>query len=293
MNTTVHYRVVHATEYQYSEPIASARHLAHLSPRNTPWQTTARHQLVIDPLPVELAEDRDYFGNPIVRFAMGAPHQRLVVVAESELGVRSRAAEWVSALVWEETRPASGSTALEVQQFTLPSPAVPLLPEATAFARASLAPGRPVIEGLLALSQEIQRSFTYDPQATSVSASVEDLMRSGRGVCQDFTHFMLSGLRGLGLAACYMSGYVAPLGEAGANQGAGASHAWVAVHVPGCGWVGCDPTNGKLADDEFITLAWGRDFGDVTPLRGVILARGPQHLRVSVRVERLHGSLAA
>ena len=146
---------------------------------------------------------------------------------------------------------------------------------------------RPVIDGLLHLSRRIQQTFVYDPQATSVSASVEDLLRSRRGVCQDFTHLMLSGLRGLGLAACYRSGYVAPLGEAGANQGAGASHAWVAVFVPGCGWVGCDPTNGKLADDEFITLAWGRDFGDVTPLRGVILARGPQQLRVSVQVERL------
>ena len=287
MSTAVRYRVVHVTEYQYSEAIASARHLAHLSPRTTPWQRVAHHRLAIDPNPVEYAEDFDYFGNPIVRFAMGAAHQRLVVVAESELSVQPRAAEWSSRLDWSQARPASANASLEVQQFTLASPCVPLLPEATAFARESLRPGRPVIEGLLHLSRRIQQSFVYDPQATSVSASVDDLLRSGRGVCQDFTHFMLSGLRGLGLAACYMSGYVAPLGEAGANQGAGASHAWVAVCVPGCGWVGCDPTNGKLADDEFITLAWGRDFGDVTPLRGVILARGPQQLRVSVQVERL------
>ena len=293
MNAAVRYRVVHVTEYQYSEQIASARHLAHLAPRSTPWQHVERHALSIDPQPVEYAEDLDYFGNPIVRFAMGAAHQRLHVVARSELCVNSRAADWHSALGWELARPDPATAAIAVQQFTLASPAVPLLPAAVAFARESLMPGRPAIEGLLALSRRIQQSFIYDPQATSVTASVEDLMRSGRGVCQDFTHFMLSGLRGLGLAACYMSGYVAPLGDAGANQGAGASHAWVAVHVPGCGWVGCDPTNGKLADDEFITLAWGRDFGDVTPLRGVILARGPQQLRVSVQVERLQAGVAA
>ena len=287
MSASVRYRVVHVTDYQYSEQIASARHLAHLSPRTTAWQRVDHHRLTIDPNPVEYAEDLDYFGNPIVRFAMGAAHQRLVVVAESELSVHPRAAEWASTLSWEQARPDPATAALEVQQFTLASPCVPLLPETAAFAEESLRPGRPVIDGLLHLSRRIQQTFVYDPQATSVSASVEDLLRSRRGVCQDFTHLMLSGLRGLGLAACYMSGYVAPLGEAGANQGAGASHAWVAVFVPGCGWVGCDPTNGKLADDEFITLAWGRDFGDVTPLRGVILARGPQQLRVSVQVERL------
>ena len=290
MSTSVHYRVTHLTHYRYTEQIVRSRHLAHLTPRVTPWQTVHEHTLTISPEPLEYSLTDDYFGNPVARFALGTPHEGLKVEATTTVCVHAQVANWQSALPWEAAlikTPALAGVGLDIQQFCLPSPNVPLVPGAHAFARETLSTGRPVVEALLALTKRIKAEFIYDPAATSISSSVDDLLRRRRGVCQDFTHFMLSGLRSLGFAARYMSGYVAPLSGAEANQGAGASHAWVAVYVPGCGWVGCDPTNGKLADDEFITLAWGRDFTDVTPLRGIILARGPQTLQVSVDVTRL------
>jgi transglutaminase-like putative cysteine protease len=290
MNAPVSYRVTHLTHYEYAEKIVRSRHLAHLSPRLAPWQTIHEHTLEISPRPMEYSLADDYFGNPVVRFAMSTPHEGLRVESSTVLSVQPQLAQWESALPWESARvslPEQAAAEIDILQFCLPSPNVPFVAEARAFASETLSPGRPVIEALLALTKRINAEFIYDPEATSVTSSVADLVQRRRGVCQDFTHFMLSGLRSLGFAARYMSGYVAPLSGAEANQGAGASHAWVAVYVPGAGWVGCDPTNGKFADNEFITLAWGRDFTDVTPLRGIILARGPQTLRVSVDVTRL------
>jgi transglutaminase-like putative cysteine protease len=283
-------RATHTTTYLYSEPVSICHTEVHLGPRVSTRQRLVEHELLIKPAPATIDERLDYFGNPVARFALGTPHEGLKVDATTTVSVHSQVANWQSPLSWEAAlikTPTLAGVGLDIQQFCLPSPNVPLVPGAHAFASETFSTGRPVVEALLALTKRIKAEFTYDPAATSITSSVDDLLRRRRGVCQDFTHFMLSGLRSLGFAARYMSGYVAPLSGAEANQGAGASHAWVAVYVPGCGWVGCDPTNGKLADDEFITLAWGRDFTDVTPLRGIILARGPQTLQVSVDVTRL------
>ena len=283
MPMPVRYKVMHLTHYAYGEQVPGSRHLAHLAPRATAWQQMRDYRLRISPQPAEQRMGSDWFGNDCAWFAFAGPHDHLEVEASSEVMVASQVDAWRSAGACDEA-PTQRSP-LDVE-YCLSSPSVPLLPEAAAFARASFVAGRPLADALEDLAIRTQREFTYDPDATSTSSLLVDLLRSRRGVCQDFAHFLLSGLRGLGFTARYMSGYVAPLADGAAQTGAAASHAWVAVRAPDGSWIGCDPTNGKLADDEFVTLAWGRDFSDVTPLRGVILARGPHRLRVAVTVER-------
>ena len=277
------YKVIHLTRYAYGEQVPGSRHLAHLAPRATSWQRVRTHRLRISPQPAEQRAGTDWYGNDCSWFAYAGPHDYLEVEATSEVVVSTQAAAWRAAGPWDEA-PAAQSP-LDVE-YRLASPAVPLLPEAAAFARPSFLAGRPLADALEDLAVRTRREFTYDPDATSTSSLLVDVLRSRRGVCQDFAHFLLSGLRGLGFTARYMSGYVAPLADGAAQTGAAASHAWVAVRAPDGSWIGCDPTNGKLADDEFVTLAWGRDFGDVTPLRGVIMARGAHQLQVAVSVER-------
>ena len=287
----VRYKVTHLTHYAYGEQVPGSRHLAHLAPRPTAWQRVEHFRLRVSPQPAERRDGEDWYGNACTWFAYSGPHDHLEVEASSVVVVASQAAAWRTGGAWDDDAGAA-SSALEVE-YRLASPAVPLLPEAAAFARASFPPGRPLAEALQELALRTQREFTYDPDATSVNSLLVDLLRTRRGVCQDFAHFLLAGLRGLGFTARYMSGYVAPLADGAAQVGAAASHAWVAVRAPDGSWIGCDPTNGKLADDEFVTLAWGRDFGDVTPLRGVIMARGAHRLQVAVTVERQPASPSA
>ena len=286
----VRYKVSHFTRYAYGEQVPGSRHLAHLAPRVTSWQQVSDYRLRIAPQPSEQREGADWFGNACSWFAFSGPHDQLEVEASAKVEVATQRPAWLAAGPCGAAL--AESTPLDVE-YRLASPAVPLLPEAAAFAKPSLEAGRPLAEALEDLAVRTRRAFVYDPDATSTSSTLADLLRTRRGVCQDFSHFLLSGLRGLGFTARYMSGYVAPLADGAAQTGAAASHAWVAVRAPDGSWIGCDPTNGKLADDEFITLAWGRDFGDVTPLRGVIMARGAHQLQVAVTVERVAPSPSA
>jgi len=279
----IRYRVRHTTHYAYAHPAASARHLAHLTPRATDWQAVERHVIDVAPSPTESsAALTDYFGNSVRQWVISLPHRELEVRAESVVGIESQLPRWTTAPAWERALPAQDPGLVE---FTLPSPYVPLLPAAADYLRSSFATGRPLHECLHEVVERMRRDFVFDPAATTIATPIADVLRRRRGVCQDFAHCLLSGLRALGLAARYMSGYV--LDEGGGTRGGGASHAWVAVHAPDTGWIGCDPTNGKLADVEFVTLGWGRDFGDVTPLRGVVLGHGEQRLNVSVEFRRL------
>jgi transglutaminase-like putative cysteine protease len=175
---------------------------------------------------------------------------------------------------------------LDLEQFRVPSPAVPLLASARAYAAPSFPPGRPWLDAMLDLTKRIRKEFVYDPEATTIGTSVAEVLETRRGVCQDYAHLMLSALRGMGIAARYVSGYVLnrPRVDGTRLTGADASHAWVAAHCPGFGWIAFDPTNGKLADQEFVTLGWGREFADVTPTRGVVLGSPTQTLSVAVSV---------
>jgi transglutaminase-like putative cysteine protease len=287
----IRYRVVHETSYQYSSQVTSSRQIAHLTPREAAWQKVVSHLLVVNPAPIECTESVDYFGNRMVSLFVDEPHQELIVRSESEVIVsRYAPLSGAASPAWEESRAVKGEwgpgTDLEVESYRVPSPAVPLLAAARVYAASSFTPGRPWLAALLDLTQRIRKEFVYDPKATTITTSVEEVLELKRGVCQDFAHLMLSCLRTLGISARYVSGYVLNRSHSDGTRltGADASHAWVSAHCPGLGWVAFDPTNGKIADVEFVTLGWGREFLDVTPLRGVVLGAASQQLSVAVSV---------
>jgi transglutaminase-like putative cysteine protease len=291
MADTVRYRVTHETAYRYSSSLISSRQIAYLSPRQTSWQQVLSHRLDVQPTPAERAEGIDYFGNSYSRIVIDEPHDALIVRAESEVVIASYAPQpdadsppWESALLpagaW---RPGMD---LDVEQYRMASPAVPLLKAARDYASASFVNDRPWVAALLDLTQRIRKEFEYEPGVTTVTTGVEEVLEHRRGVCQDFAHLMISCLRTYGLPARYVSGYVLNQPKDGEDgmTGADASHAWVASHCPELGWVAFDPTNGKIADTEFVTLGWGREFHDVSPLRGVVRGAATQKLAVAVSV---------
>ena len=291
MADSITYRVVHETRYTYSDAVTGAHQLAHLKPRATPWQMVRAHHLAIDPAPSEQSQGSDYFGNGVMRFAVDTPHDKLTVRAESVVEVHSHAPTAAAGPAWESAVAPLGEWGaddeFDIVQFRLASPMVPLLSEAAAYARSSFADRRSLPAALLDLTKRIRSEFVYDPKATTLTTQVSEVLANRRGVCQDFAHLMISCLRSLGLAARYVSGYIVNRVPPGKQRlaGADASHAWVEVHCPGTGWIAFDPTNGKVADIEFITLGWGREFSDVTPLRGVVLGTAEQKLTVAVSVE--------
>lgn len=293
MPGAVTYRVVHETRYTYSHTVTSAQQLAHLRPRATRWQTVHAHHVEIDPLPSEQSEGRDYFGNGVTRFAIDTPHDELTVRAESIVEVHSHAPDTGAGPAWESAVAAPGvwgpDDEFDIVQFRLASPIVPVLPETTEYARASFPAGRALPAAMLDLTRRIHADFVYDPRATTVTTQVREVLAHRRGVCQDFAHLMISCLRSLGLAARYVSGYIQNHVPPGTKRlaGADASHAWVEGHCPGVGWIAFDPTNGKVADLEFVAIGWGREFSDVTPLRGVVLGTATQALAVAVNMQPL------
>ena len=292
MSPGIRYRVVHETRYRYSSTVTTSHQLAHLKPRGTPWQNVQSHSVEIEPAPGERAEGDDYFGNGVLRFAVDQPHDELVVRSESLVTVRDCADDiagdmppWDRALALPD---AIGQPVdLDVEQYRVASPMAPVLDAAAEYARPSFTPGRNWLEAMLDLTKCIHADFVYDPKATTVTTRVAEVLEHRRGVCQDFAHLMISCVRSLGLPARYVSGYVLnrALEDKQRLAGADASHAWVAGHCPGPGWIAFDPTNGKLADIEFVTLGWGREFSDVTPLRGVVLGAATQTLSVAVSVQ--------
>lgn len=295
LTPAVRYRVSHDTRYQYAATVNSGRHFTHLSPRNTPAQQVIAHDISCTPSPAENIEIDDYFGNHGCSILFNTPHDSLLVSARSEVEVfiRQHSADllgqaWECALPpplhrWEEAG---------VTEMRLPSPHVECLQDTGAYALRFFTAGRPWLEAMLDLTQHIRNEFVYDPQATTIFTPVREVFRNRHGVCQDFAHLMLSCLRSLKLPARYVSGYLLNEPPPGVAKlvGSDASHAWVESWLPEVGWVGFDPTNGKQANEEFITVAWGRDFMDVTPLRGVVLGGGSHELQVSVSVSRLPGT---
>jgi transglutaminase-like putative cysteine protease len=283
------YRIVHETEYRYAWPADSAWQLAHLRPRPTPRQQLLSHRLRVEPEPAECADDLDYFGNPVQRFAVPMVHERLLVRSDAEVAVRAPARVGPST-AWEEPvlalRRAGPERRWELAQFVQASPHVPLLAAAAALARPLFSPGRDLRRALLGLALRIQEEFRFDPQATQVGTPLAEVLAARRGVCQDFAHLMVAALRALGLPARYVSGYLLTDPPPGQPRlvGADASHAWVSVWCGEAGWVDIDPTNGRFVDQAFVTLAWGRDYGDVAPLRGVVRGGGCQRLDVRVTV---------
>lgn len=293
------YRVVHETSYVYENRVAVAQQLLHLTPRELPWQRRVAHAIVIDPEPSETTEHLDYFGNLVCHAVLASPHAALRVRAESEVSVQSRGASAAlcSSPAWETVRArlTSPDTAacLDATEFLFESRHVRFSAQLAGYALPSFSPGRPFLDAVLDLNRRIHADYCFDAGATTIATPISKVLELRRGVCQDFAHLMTGCLRVLGLPARYVSGYILttpPPGHA-PLVGADASHAWVSVYCPVVGWVDFDPTNDLVVDDEHITLAWGRDFADVAPLRGVILGGGDQELEVHVSVTR-SGTLA-
>jgi transglutaminase-like putative cysteine protease len=293
--TQMRYRIVHATQFLYSEAVPLCQNELHVKPRDTARQTTRTHRLEIDPVPHKLEECRDYFGNAIQFFTIQDRHLELSVAAHSE--VELRAAEYLPSdrtMSWEEVaRSQAGAVGddLDVRQYVYDSPHVTSSTELETFARGSFTPGRPWLEASLELMARINREFSYDPAATNISTPLETVMELRRGVCQDFAHLQIGCLRSLGLPARYVSGYLLTTPPPGQPRlvGADASHAWVSAWCPGFGWVDFDPTNDVVPSLGHITVAWGRDYSDVCPIKGVFIGGGEHAMNVSVDVESIGG----
>lgn len=281
------YHLRHATAYRYARPVDLAAHLLHLTPRAVPGQDVVAMRITVSPTPAYRVEGADHFGNQVAWLSIEQPHAALEVVLEAmvEVGFAAppQAAETPP---WEAVRAAldrvEGAGAVE---FALPSAQAPADPAAGAYAAASFPADRPVLAGLLDLTRRIRRDFAFKPGVTTIATPVAEVMRLRAGVCQDFAHLMIAGLRALGLPARYCSGYVRTRPPPGQprRQGADQSHAWVGCWLgPEHGWVGLDPTNDLVVRDEHVLLAWGRDFADVSPVQGILLGGGRQALEVSV-----------
>lgn len=283
-------RVEHVTEYDYASRVELAAHMLHLCPRDLPWQQVLHFDLRVDPPPDRIRWGDDHFGNRVAWLFLDRAHAALHVAVTAIVAIDRRpppgAADTPS---WEQvardaTRPEAANDAAE---FAFPSPMAPAAPAVRTYAAASFPPARPILAALLDLMRRIRADFRFDPEVTTIATPVDQVLRLRAGVCQDFAHLMIAGLRGLGLPARYVSGYIRTIPPPGQPPARGAdhSHAWVSCWLgPKHGWVDLDPTNALVVADEHVWLGWGRDYGDVSPIRGVLLGGGPHTLRVSVDI---------
>ncbi|MHB2017853.1 MAG: transglutaminase family protein [Candidatus Xenobia bacterium] len=281
------YRVTHLTRYTYSELASICHNELHLVPRTTIRQRCIHYHLEVSPRPGIKTMRHDFFGNDVIFFTLQEPHRQLEVQMVSLVDVEAAPPPPVSP-PWEQVARGvhdQGDPADHLQ-FVLESPHVQIGPELAAYARASFTPGRPIAEAAMDLTTRIHADFTYDPGATTIQTPLEAVFAGRRGVCQDFAHIALAGLRSLGLAARYVSGYLQTLPPPGRPRliGADASHAWVSLFCGETGWIDLDPTNAMRAGDRHITVSWGRDYADVSPLKGVVMGGGNQAVTVSVDV---------
>ncbi|MBF0158078.1 MAG: transglutaminase family protein [Magnetococcales bacterium] len=289
------YRIEHLTRYQYSEAVTVCHNLAHLIPRSMDHQEVVQRTLHVTPTPAVLYESTDYFNNCLHYFEVLEPHQQLEVLASSEVVVLPRAPlSWPTTYCcWEQVRDAlcqsDDPDICYNRPFMFDSPLIRSSDCLAQFAANSFSAGRTLLDAVNDLMQRIYREFTYCAAVTTVTTPLEEVMQHRQGVCQDFAHVAIGSLRAIGLAARYVSGYLETSPPPGKSRliGADASHAWFAVFVPGQGWIDFDPTNNLLPQERHITLATGRDYSDVAPLKGVILGGGQETLHVSVDVAPL------
>lgn len=285
------YRVTHITEYHYTEPVAVCYNQVHLRPRNLPYQVCEDYRLIVTPATSDRSERSDFFGNPVEYFSILDAHLGLCVTAVSQVDVRPRVSPaasltlpWnrLAAMLQEDRRP----HLLSAAQFKYDSAYAHRAPLFAAYAAESFTAERPVLSAAVDLMHRIHRDFRYDPKATTLHTTVRESFEQRAGVCQDFAHVLIACLRSLGLAARYVSGYLRTEPPAGVPRliGADASHAWGAVYCGEHGWVDLDPTNDVIPNTDHITVAWGRDYGDVCPIQGVATGGGQHRMTVSVDV---------
>jgi len=292
------YKITHRTTYKYKYPVSVGNHVACLKPRSLQQHQTAKSELTIRPIPVTRTERVDFFGNQLCFFTIQEPHRELVVESRAEVHVeKDAAAPMRNTIPWEE---AAASLAFDrspegqdAYQFGFESPRIRVRPEFAAYALKSFTPGRPMPEALRDLTDRMHKDFRFDSKVTNVRTPPEEVFRKRRGVCQDFAHVQIACLRSLNLAARYVSGYLRTYPPPGKPRliGADASHAWVSAYCPGSGWLDVDPTNNVVPSDGHVTLAWGRDYSDVSPLRGLVLGGGAHTLKVAVDMEPIDEAL--
>lgn len=285
------YRVSHNTFYEYENDVSISHNLAHLKARETPSQTCREFSMLTSVPSAVVVDQFDFFGNPVRFFTIQEPHHGLRVESWNLVEVRQRdRIEPANSPPWEEARDllrhSHEASHLDAYQFCFDSPLIRSVDWLCDYALDSFTPARSLIEAAVDLTRRIHTDFRYDPTATTNTTPIADVFKIRRGVCQDFAHLQIGCLRSLGLAARYVSGYLRTLPPPGQARlvGADASHAWLSVFCPRLGWVDLDPTNNRIPGDQHITLSWGRDYDDVSPIKGVILGGGQHTLRVAVDV---------
>ncbi len=293
------YDVRHKTTYRYTLPVSISHHLLHLEPRDTAHQRVEWFAIRIDPEPGFDDRGTDAFGNPTRTITLDQNHDELVIEAESRVHLTHRdLPDSLATPPWEDVAAlrmaALDDPALDASRFAFASPFIEPDDALEHYARASFTPGRPILEGAIELNQRIFEDFIFDPTATTIATPVAEVFAKRRGVCQDFSHLMLACLRSIGLPSRYQSGYLLTHPPEGKEKlvGADASHAWVSVYVPRTGWVELDPTNNCLPMREHVTLAWGRDYSDVSPIAGIVYGGGLHDPEVAVDVIPVGGNHA-
>jgi transglutaminase-like putative cysteine protease len=290
----MNYLIQHRTAYGYSEPASLGHSQARLTPRTFGLQRCLSSRITVQPAPTAWAEWEDYFGNRVAYFTVEQEHAELTITARAEVQLDAPRYPAANQTVpWEQVRSGLAGPRnpepVAAAQFLFDSPHVGQDAWIHEYARPSFSPNRPLLEAVLDLTARIHREFRYTPASTNVSTPIRQVFEQRRGVCQDFAHLQIACLRSLGLAARYVSGYLLTDPPAGSPKlvGTDASHAWLSVYCPGVGWVDVDPTNNQLPSDRHVTAAWGRDYSDVCPVKGVVLGGGQHLMSVAVDVTPL------
>ena len=282
------YRLRHATTYEYAQPVVLGTHFMHLLPRDRPGQRIREAQLDISPEPDNRRNEIDHFGNFTTTISLTAAHKQFVVALTATVDVAHPCVPAPEDTPRWEAIAAQAIMEPAIAEFCLPSPLARPISEIADYTVVSFPPGRSILAALLELNQRIWTDMSYRPGTTTTATTAMQTLKTRLGVCQDYAHLMIACLRSLGLPARYVSGYLRTLPPAGQERrrGADQSHAWAACWLGAdIGWVDFDPTNNLLVSDEHVTLAWGRDFQDVSPLRGIILGGGRHSLRVNVDLD--------
>ena len=289
------YKVTHITTYKYSDAVGLCHNEARLKPVNTLTQQCMDSQITIEPPPSDFHERTDFFGNRVAYFSIHENHNTLRVTSVSDVDTSSapRNLDDYNTMTWEDVAAHIANhrddETLDARQYTLNSPLIIANQEMVGYAERSFLDGRLILDAVQDLMERIHRDFTYDPHFSNIATPLLDVLKERRGVCQDFAHLAIGCIRSMGLAARYVSGYIETLPPEGEEKliGADASHAWYSVYIPNMGWIDFDPTNNQITMDQHITVAIGRDYHDVTPLKGVIFGGGTHKLDVSVDVRKV------
>jgi transglutaminase-like putative cysteine protease len=297
------YRITHTTNYKYNQLVDISQNEARLQPRDFGQQHCDSCHFEINPEPLDLYGRTDFFGNRVTYFAIQQPHNQLVVTAINEVTISPNQNSLVvfNPVSWENVcdllrenslQGQNQTQALELfdaRQYLFDSPMIPVTTELADYARSSFLPNRALVDVVHDLMGRIYQDFIYDPTFTTIATPLTEVLSFRRGVCQDFAHLAIGCLRAFGIAARYISGYLETYNVSGGSRlvGTDASHAWFSVYIPDSGWLDFDPTNNTVPSDQHITLAWGRDYSDVTPLKGIAYGGGQHTLSVSVDVKRL------